>query len=201
MEIHWNYFDAIEEDVIRVARFVEFSKDNFNTYSIELARILMSSASEADVVAKLLCKKFEPSSNPRNLNDYANIILPTHPKLSDLEIIVPRYGLTLDPWSSWTLAKAPSWWTAYNGVKHQRDTDFPKANLINALNAVAGLFALIVFCEAGTWPESILANGDVVVGSNLSRIEVVSSYSSRTKLFKIPTHGLTKFRGQISFPI
>ena len=59
---HWNYFLALDRDAAVIARFVEFSTDNFGTYSIELARLLMAAASEVDVVAKLACVQIDPKA-------------------------------------------------------------------------------------------------------------------------------------------
>jgi hypothetical protein len=42
---HWNYLLALDRDAALIARFVELSTDNFGTYSIELARLLMAAAS------------------------------------------------------------------------------------------------------------------------------------------------------------
>ena len=33
---HWNYFLAMEEDLDRLSRFVEFTTNNYECYSIEL---------------------------------------------------------------------------------------------------------------------------------------------------------------------
>jgi hypothetical protein len=102
-KVHWNYFLALESDVVRLARFIEFREDNFSTYSIELARLIMGAAAEVDVVAKLVCKKLDPESRPRNINGYASVILRAgSTKLPHLTILVPRYGLILKPWISWT---------------------------------------------------------------------------------------------------
>jgi hypothetical protein len=40
---HWDYFLTLEADLSVVARYIEFSRDNFGTYSIELARIIVES--------------------------------------------------------------------------------------------------------------------------------------------------------------
>lgn len=58
--LHWNYFLAVEEDLHRLSRFIEFSQDNFETYSIELSRILFAASAEVDVVAKQLCEQVRP---------------------------------------------------------------------------------------------------------------------------------------------
>jgi len=57
--IHWRQFLALEEELMQVARYIEFSEDNFNTYSIELASLLLGAGSEIDVVAKQICKKLK----------------------------------------------------------------------------------------------------------------------------------------------
>src|SRR5436305_10590998 len=94
-DLHWNYFLALESDVVRLARFIEFRQDNFPTYSIELARVIMTAASEVDVVAKLVCKRLRPHAPHRNIRHYADTLLVLNPPLSRLTVLVPRFGLTL----------------------------------------------------------------------------------------------------------
>ena len=66
--IHWSYFLALEEDIQRLSRFVEFNSNNFATFSLEMSHILLASSSEVDVVLKMLCKAFAP--NAQNEADY-----------------------------------------------------------------------------------------------------------------------------------
>jgi len=59
---------------------------------------------------------------------------------------MPRFGMTLKPWDEWRKARGvPFWWTAYNKIKHDRDSEYARANLKNALNAVAGLFVVVLY--------------------------------------------------------
>jgi hypothetical protein len=53
--LHWDYYLTLEEDLKNLARYIDINSNNFNTYSIELVRILQIAASEIDVVLKLLC--------------------------------------------------------------------------------------------------------------------------------------------------
>ena len=143
---HWEYFLAIESDLNRATRFVEFSPDNFGVYSIEFTHILLSSSSEVDVVAKALCNEVNPSSTHENINDYRKTIVSKFPRFSQTKVSVPRYGLALQPWEIWKNDEGnPGWWRSYNEVKHGRNIHYKKANLENALNAVAGLFCLVLF--------------------------------------------------------
>ena len=165
-KVHWNYFLALESDIVRLARFIEFREDNFQTYSIELARLIMAAAAEVDVVAKLVCKKLDPTSRPRNINGYASVILQADGRrrkvsaLTALTVLIPRYGLTLKPWISWTREAPPLWWTAYNKVKHHRDTRFKDANLGNALNTVSALFSLTIYHYALDYRKHPLDSDD-----------------------------------------
>jgi hypothetical protein len=162
---HWNYFLALERDLEGVSRYIEFCKDNLNTYSIELAHLLLSSASEIDTIAKSVCSILDPKAKPKNIDQYRKIIrtaeenqpgLPVHPKsavfyddlkhrMSDLKVLLPRYNMVLMPWKSWAEDKNPDWWQSYNKVKHERNNHFNEATLRNALYSVAGLLSINYF--------------------------------------------------------
>lgn len=141
-KLHWNYFLAIERDLEVVSRYIEFCEQNFDVFSIELARILFGAASEVDVVAKLLCKHISPTAPCRNIDQYKAILIPSIPKLPDTEIFISRYGLSFKPWLAWSGDRHPLWWRSYNKVKHERDAHFHEATLKNALNSLGALLIL-----------------------------------------------------------
>jgi hypothetical protein len=126
---------------------VEFTEDNFGCYSLEIARILLAAAAEVDVVCKLLCQRIVPRAE--NILEYRDALVPAIPTLPDLTVDLHRFGLTLCPWDEWKTTKTgdrvPFWWSDYNKVKHTRSAHFQRANLKNALNAVAGLFILVLY--------------------------------------------------------
>ena len=62
IEVHWNYLLSIEKDLENISRFIELHDDNFECFSIELSRLLMTAAAEVDVVCKQICKKVNPKS-------------------------------------------------------------------------------------------------------------------------------------------
>ena len=145
--LHWNYFLALESDLENLSRFIEFSENNFRTYSIELAHLLLASASEIDVVAKEICELLAPSEEAKNINEYRSIITRDLPELSREKVFVPRYGLVLDPWKNWHKKEPenPSWWQSYNQVKHERNDHFEEANLKNVLNSMGGLLVMVFY--------------------------------------------------------
>jgi len=89
---------------------------------------------------------------------------------------LPKFGLTLKPWDNWSNPKGvPDWWTAYNKVKPHRHSDFHQGNLQNALNAVAGLFVMVLHlyeekakpAELIPSPQFFLPTDDHFAGANI----------------------------------
>jgi hypothetical protein len=145
IEPHWNYLLAIERDLDELSRYVEFDKKNFDCFSIEIARILLASGAEVDVVCKQICRAVDAKSRAASINQYRSKIKPAYPRIPQFEVLLPRFGLPLTPWDEWKKDDGvPLWWTAYNKIKHQRDSEYHRANLKNALNAVAGLFVMVL---------------------------------------------------------
>ncbi len=145
IEPHWNYLLAVELDVEILSRYIEFEDRNFECFSIEMARVLLAASAEVDVVCKQLCRKLNPPSNAHKINQYRDEIVAARPAFPQFEVTIPRFGLVLHPWDEWSSPDGvPFWWTAYNKTKHQRHQEYHRANLKNALNAVAGLFVVVL---------------------------------------------------------
>lgn len=143
---HWEYFLAIESDLERCSRYVEFCSDNYCTYSLEFARIIMASCSEFDTVIKLLCKSIEPCKNPDTILAYYPILSSKYPNFTSYEMYIPRYKISLQPWKDWNSKGSPYWWSkGYNKIKHERDKYYRSACLYNTLNAVSGLLCGILY--------------------------------------------------------
>ncbi len=158
---YWQYFVALESDLAKASRFVEISDDNMETYSVEFARLILSAGSEVDVLAKVLSDQHDLIIVPSNIDGYRKAITARFQEFAFLSVRIPRYARELKPWREWHDGKNPTWWRAYNDIKHERNVNFKQATLSNALNAVAGVFALVCYiCQkelranlAEPWPE------------------------------------------------
>lgn len=181
--LHWNYYSALESDVVQLARFVELDQSNYNTHSIEIVRIYLAGCSEVDVIAKLLCNTVYPASTARKIDEYRKMLRGPFPEIERTEVTVPRYGLTLLPWSDWEHDQTPRWWSDYQLVKHQRAEYFSRGNLENVLNSVAGLLILTILYYRQTAkelhlrpipvlfsPASALAYVCPIVGANMALV-------------------------------
>lgn len=149
--IHWRYFLALEHDLAQLARYIEFSHENFDTHSIELLRLLLSANAECDVVLKLICARYKKLPAKPCIRDYQSILSVQFPRFHEITALIPQYDIQLRPWALWHPTRkmeSPPWWKACNDVKHHRDKHFRAANLRNVLDALAGLFILTLTEQA-----------------------------------------------------
>ena len=177
---HWNYYLALEQDLMEVSRYIEFTEDNFATYSIELAHILLASASETDVLLKQLCSLLKPERKASAIKSYREVLAEHHEQFLEQGVVCPRFGLSLTPWSTWSSESGPDWWTSHNKVKHHRADHYKQANLSNALNSVAALF--IINLE---YMLQDLNSRDVELFFPSSMADVIKSLHTQSRLFKL----------------
>jgi len=141
---YWEFFLSIEDELAQCARYVEFNDDHSVVYSIAFSRILLASASEVDIVAKEICRIIGPDRTPERITEYQPIVLGRFPNFPTMEVRIPRHSMSCKPWEEWGQGKSPTWWTAYNKVKHERGKHYRMATLQNALGATTGLLCLLL---------------------------------------------------------
>jgi len=138
--VHWNYFLAIEQDIVTLSRYVELCSSNYQTYSTELGGILMAATQENDVLLKQIA-----GGTCDNEQAYRGAIPITYANFAAHEVEISRFNLKFTPFAAWAQNTTPTWWTANNKVKHQRHTHFQQATVENTLNAVAGLLIANIY--------------------------------------------------------
>jgi hypothetical protein len=182
---HWNYLLAIERDLDRLSRFVEFDKRNFECFSLEMARILLAAGAETDVVCKQICAFVGQQTDAGNIHQYRDTLVSAHPAIPKFAVTIPRFGLDLHPWDEWNKTDGvPLWWTAYNKTKHQRNTHYELSNLKNVLNAVAGLFVATLYLypdqarmgELVPVPQLLRPGADFVGGTTFGDFDMGFNY-------------------------
>lgn len=157
---HWEYFLVLEKDFLEIERYVTFdlgdnylyttqavnNNGNSQCFSNEFIKQYQAICSEVDVILKSICVELNSNSTANNMEQYTDEILNVwsgivqqKAKMKDIE---------LQPFLNWTKTPhyhSPDWWTPYNKVKHERLSNYKKANLKNTLNALAGLYILELY--------------------------------------------------------
>ena len=177
--IHWNLFLALEREFEIVARYIEPCAANNDTYSIELARLLMSASQEVDVVLKAYCQKLNGNTVAKGIESYLSTINAHNTDFLNVEVGIPHYGMSSKPFIDWTVSSPPLWWTANNKVKHHRSTDFNRASLKNTYNALCALEISIIHLYQVELRE---------LGQDYGWSDVTKLLVPRPRLF-IPTNG------------
>ena len=200
----WDYYCELENDFLVTRKYVSFSELNYSTFSLEYLKLFQAVCSEIDVLGKTIAStvdnNFKPKDKQNNIYKwwYAIQDLPLVNSssknflLSDSTCIFLN-EMNLTPWNSFKTERCvdkkgrnyirsvdksvPSWWTAYNSVKHSRiclndnqndDINFAKANLKNLVNAFAGLYLL-----------------EISYLSLLSTVEYSKGFSKKSCLFRL----------------
>lgn len=141
----WNYFLSLENDISNTSRYIEPIGQE-NAYSFEFAKILVLGCTELESVFKALCFEIN-DSEPGDIGKYKSTILTKYPKIVEAEVKVPRLDKTLKPFAGWDVGPL-AWWDSYQLVKHSRGEHFGQASYINAVTALAALYAAIFYLAA-----------------------------------------------------
>ena len=125
---------------------MELHDDNKLTYSHRIYELLLRTCTEFENNCKgiLIANGYDKKN--LNAEDYFKINRAS--KLSEYEVKINIWSPSprvIYPFKDWDVEQySPlSWYQDYNKVKHNRSENFPKANLENLLNAVAGLYVVL----------------------------------------------------------
>lgn len=163
---HWNYFFKYENELMSSKKYVEFHAKNYNTFSDKYFELLMLICSEIENVSKFIVRYFDKDFDNIErpvINDWGYIILTNLKPIVECNVCF-NDEVVFNPWLNLLDLeknatkranfkkgkKSPSWWLAYNNVKHDKDgiddeigeKNYTKANLKNVFYALAALYLL-----------------------------------------------------------
>lgn len=141
----WRYFLTIEKELIDSFDCVEPCEDNLGTFSTRYAKILLAASSAVDTVFKALCAE-AGCKKACKIDQYKEVTIACIPDLVNRRVVCISNELASMPWAEWREdgKNSPSWWRAYNGVKHEYAVNFNQATLGNAFDSLAGLLSVLV---------------------------------------------------------
>lgn len=192
----WKHYLVLEEDFLKIERYISFETNNYNSYSVEFSKQYQAICSEVDVVCKIYCKVLNANSNAEKVLEYGKEILSGVPDIKNAIVKTRDNEIVLEPLKEWStnllnpldgndpLNRSPHWWKMYNKVKHQRlDLDasgkpyYMQANLENTMNALAGLFVLCMSC----YKELCVQEGETIrIPLESSRLFIYSDWETGT---------------------
>jgi len=152
---YWYFYINIEEEFLEIGKTIPIDFINRNTFSFKYAQLLQSICSEIDVVFKRFMDFKNYPHDIENIGIYESFIRTNFEKFKSSNITCYRslhnYE-NLKPYENWTPQNSPKWWKINNKLKHSRSEidgfgveQYKHANQNNVLNALAGLFILLMY--------------------------------------------------------
>jgi hypothetical protein len=157
----WYRYKGLEEEFIQATKYFPFEKEHKEIWSEFFGDLLIKTGNSIDSFFRNMLKDKDASSScqyphvqalqackrKKDINYFRDFFEPIY-VLSGAEVDI-AYGLTFydakfRPFEPFAKNDIPSWWTAYNHVKHTWFDCLGEATLENVVGALAGLFILNV---------------------------------------------------------
>lgn len=145
---YWDYYIALENDLLACRRYVEFDASNMGSYSVEFMRLLLATCSEVEVLCKQLCQRISPEAKREHMAHYRTTLDPVL-SLSTFQVEDLQTLRQFPPFVSWIRRDSPSWWDACIQLQHDRSRHYETATLEHSINALAGLYVLNLYHHSG----------------------------------------------------
>ena len=151
----WFFYMDIEEEFLEIGKTIPIDQINRNTFSFKYAKLLQLICSEIDVTFKRLMDFKNYSYKKGNIltyesfiqkhfNEFKSSIITCYKSSHNYEII--------KPFEKWTSQSSPRWWAINHQLTHNRNEldgfgieQYKHANQYTVLNALAGLFILLMY--------------------------------------------------------
>lgn len=186
----WNYYLYLEEDFIKLTRYISIHSNNYKTFSDEIHKQLLSVAMEFENINKEINKELGNKLNDRcnivefgkwlfdSVIDYENIVI---------EIKFSKENLILNPFKKEKFKEKNGkeieqipWWRAYNQIKHDRYKNYIDVNFEHLLNALAAL----LYCEMYLVKEIGTKAKDLDIPNSYSEIFEIKDWQTKYTLVK-----------------
>ncbi len=175
----WNYYLHLEEDFIKLTRYIGVHKDNYKTFSDEIHKQLLSVAMEFENLNKKISKELQETLSEKcNISHFTNWLFKDENLWKNIviKVLYSKENLELTPFKKEKFKDKDGkekeqmpWWKAYNSIKHDRYGSYSEVNFEHLLNALAALN----YCEMYLVRD---------IGSKTGEIDVPNEYS---ELFEI----------------
>lgn len=158
---YWPVYKNLEEEALELTKYIQFTDDQLNVYSMHIADLLVRSAVEIEALSKELywenggTKQFDNNGKERDLFFDTDCIA----HLDDIWSICSKKVIVsstkfyfekeenriLIPLRKARKRSGVKWNKAYQAVKHDRKNSLKHGNIINLINALGALYILNIY--------------------------------------------------------
>lgn len=155
--------NTLNNRLISIFNNIYPTKDNFNAFGHEIRNVLILACTEVEAQLKgiLVTNDYDFKKSKGSTIDYVKLLKVL--RLDEYELNLSHFPDIFDicPFKGWAEnnpTRSLFWYDNYNKVKHDREDEFERANLISAINAVCAI-AILLYAQYGdnipNWKELI----------------------------------------------
>lgn len=181
---YWRMFLLLERELVEALDYVELNLNNYATTSVRFSKLLLSIGSEVDNVFR----ECSALSGRSDITYYHNCITSKYPTIINQQVQVKDTTLVLKPYDGWN-ASQPSqtlkFWQKYNELKHDRVLNAQNASLENVLNALAGLFVILMYRFNDIFITQTDTFANMPSGELESKLFVLNAWDQKIRTSKV----------------
>lgn len=176
---YWRYYLSLEKDFIQLTRYVGLYEENFNVFSDEIHKQLISVGIEFENVSKKICEILSINLPARANITHFNQWIPQE----EIKVIT-IYSLNqfiLLPFKIENVDTLWKWWNNYNSIKHNRLFNYKEVTFKNLLDALSALF----YAEMFFIKEIGQRNNEVDVPDEYSKLFQIENWNVKHQTIQI----------------
>ncbi len=140
-------------DMAAIFRHVEPDPRNLKAFGHEIRHLLLLACNEVEAQCKAVLRANKYTKKTKstkhtdwNVNDYRKLAGPMRLHEYCVQLVRYRTLPPMTPFSAWAPGSSGplAWYVAYNEVKHDREINFEKATLGHLIEALCGVYVLVL---------------------------------------------------------
>lgn len=186
----WSYYLHLEEDFIKLTRYITIHKDNYKTFSDEIHKQLLSVAMEFENLNKKISKELQETLPEKcNISHFTNWLFKDENLWKNIvvKVLYSKENIELKPFKKEKFKDKDGkerelmpWWRAYNAIKHDRYSSYSEVNFEHLLNALAALN----YCEMYLVREIRKKTNETDVPNEYSELFEIKDWVTRDRVLK-----------------
>ena len=138
-DLAFRQFLHLEKQLIAFMEFVPYIKTNENIISPKLSTIVLDTCS---LIESIICHFINEKNKRHSFQSLAEKCEPHFDLENATTILITSPIILISPFADWTHS-IPTWWNAYNKIKHDRLSNYNFSTFKNALFSLTALHQLI----------------------------------------------------------
>lgn len=177
----WKYYLYLEQDFINLTRYIDIHTNNYDVFSDEVHKQLLSIGVEFENINKIINIELGINLTQNNIEGFSEWLRSQNTVFPIINIKLSKENIYLEPFKEWSNNKNYTplpWWQAYNKIKHNRYENYLNVNFEHLLNALSSLY----YCEMYLVREIGRKTNDCDVPNDISHLFIIKNWKTENEV-------------------